>query len=212
MSNKLTAALFVALLSTPFLHAEIVTYSSQSQFDAQGTIAYSTSFTCGTGFCFEPNPWTIGGVTYTTGDNLVVGLDSGYGNAVGVFVYGGWTPMTGTIQTSPTEDMFGFDLASLGGTSPMDITLSTNLGTYSYSDVTVPNVDTGMQFFGYIATPGEYLTGFNIASVDGVGYAPAITDVELGNAGSVVPEPGTFLMMGSGLLGLAGVLRRKLAR
>lgn len=212
MSHKLTAALFVALLSTPFLHAGIVTYSSESQFDAQGTIAYNTSFTCGTDFCSEPNPWTIGGVTYTTGDNLVVGQGSGYGNLVDVFAYNGWTPVTGTIQTSPTEDMFGFDLASLGGTSPMDITLTTNLGTYSYTDLTVPNVDTGMQFFGFVATGGEYLDGFNIASVDGTGNGPVINDVELGNAGSVVPEPGTFLMMGSGLLGLAGVLRRKLAR
>ncbi|GEM_PF-5793738 len=41
-------------------------------------------------------------------------------------------------------------------------------------------------------------------------YARDITFVPLGEAGSEVPEPGTMLLVGTGVLGLVGALRRRL--
>jgi hypothetical protein len=212
MSSKLKVTLFVVMLaSATFLHAGITTYSSQSLFDAQGTIAYNTSFSCSSGnFCFPGNPYTIGGVTYNATQNVIAGAGGAYSNSVAVLLNNYWSPLPGTIETSPTHDMFGFLLGSLGGTSLMDITIDTNLTSYTYSGLSVPNVSSGLQFFGYISTGGEYLTGFNLVSEIGAGDAPAITNVEVGNSNSAVPEPGTFLMLGSGIVGLAGVLRRKL--
>ena len=52
----------------------------------------------------------------------------------------------------------------------------------------------------------EYFTGFSILSENGTGWAPGLTDVELG--ATITPEPGTLLMLGSGVLGLAAVIRR----
>lgn len=200
--------LLVLVASASLLHASITTYSNLATFNAQGTIVYNTDFSsCPVGYCSPGDPYTIGGVTYTTGTNLIVGLGTGYGNSVPVFVNDFWTPLPASIETSPTHDMLGFLLGSLGGTSPMEITVYTNLTSYSWTGVSVPNVNTGLQFLGCV-TSGEYLTAFKIASVNGQGYAPAITNVEIGD--STVPEPGTFVMLGSGVLALAGVVRRRL--
>jgi hypothetical protein len=109
--------------------------------------------------------------------------------------------LTGTID--PGYGMFGFDLGSLGETSPMTLSISTTLGTYTFSSLVVPNVSTGLVFEGFVAGAGEYFTSFSISSDAGIGSAPAITDVSLGS----VPEPTTVLMLGIGLMGMAGLRR-----
>jgi hypothetical protein len=48
------------------------------------------------------------------------------------------------------------------------------------------------------------VTNLGCSSNDGVGLVTTFS------TGSTVPEPSTFLMLGSGILGLAGVLRRKM--
>jgi hypothetical protein len=53
--------------------------------------------------------------------------------------------------------------------------------------------------------PGNYNFTLNYAECCG---APAVLVTNLGTA---TPEPGTLLMLGSGVLGLAGVVRRKLS-
>jgi len=202
--------LFLLLTSATLLHAGLVTYSDQPIFDAQGIIAYNTSFTCRAGFCLPGDPWTIGGVTYTSGSNLIIGPDVGYGNSVPLLTYDYWSPVPATIETSPGFNMLGFRLGTLGASSLMNITVDTNLTSYSFVNETVPNSDAGLQFFGFVATGGEYLTGFTIASVNGRGSGPGITNVELGNAGNTAPEPSSVLLLASSGLGLVGLLRRRL--
>lgn len=64
-------------------------------------------------------------------------------------------------------------------------------------------------FFGVVAdmNVGRIVIYENANDVDDVGY----DDFQLANVRGQVPEPGSMLLFGSGLLALAGVLRRKLA-
>jgi hypothetical protein len=69
--NKLTTFLGLTVLMAVQTEASLVNYSSESSFDAQGTIVYDSFFNdFGTGFGFPGNPFTRGGVTYNSTQNL----------------------------------------------------------------------------------------------------------------------------------------------
>jgi PEP-CTERM motif len=197
--------------------AGIVTYTSEPLFQSQGAILQNTNWDSFTGAVFNPgNPYTIGGVTYTSGRQTIVGPAFGYGNAQPVLVSEFWSPLPGTISTSPdTFDMFGFNIGLLGSTSLVDIQLGTNLGSYSFLGLSFPNVAAGLAFQGFITdNPAEYFTSFILTSQGGSGSAPAITDVQLGQAGETqtIPEPSTLSLLACGVLGLALRCRVRPAR
>jgi hypothetical protein len=50
----------------------------------------------------------------------------------------------------------------------------------------------------------EPLTGFQ------TGFSPLVEGMSFNFAQTIVPEPGTLVMFGTGVLGLAGLLRRKM--
>jgi PEP-CTERM motif len=124
----------------------------------------------------------------------------------------------------------GFTVNSFGQhdftTYPTDITLTNVLG----QDVMfIPASFNGYQLV--VNSGGSAITGFSVAFNDIAGFVPSdvsfdATDVWINlqgltttpgldlqldlNFGSTVPEPGTLIMFGSGVLGLAGMLRRKI--
>jgi hypothetical protein len=70
-------------------------------------------------------------------------------------------------------------------------------GQHYYCDAT----QTGSCFAGETVVPISVFSSFQNASRSG--------NVVIGTAGSSVPEPGTLMMFGSGIVGLAGILRRR---
>ncbi len=54
-------------------------------------------------------------------------------------------------------------------------------------------------------TPGKWISHIDVEDLNGGDFA--IAELRQGNS---VPEPGTLLMFGSAVLGLAGMIRRKL--
>ena len=173
-----------ALASTASSIPGVDVVGDRSTFNASGDITYNYGYEdFGTQFSFPGDPWTKDGVTYTTGANLVVGTSTGYNPVSNVFTYNNWTPVTGSIETVPENfNMFAIDLAYLGRNDPIDVILSTNLGSYSFLDLSVPIVSSGQDFYGFIlTTSGEYFTGFSISS-NGSGSAPVIDNVTLGQA------------------------------
>ncbi len=87
----------------------------------------------------------------------------------------------------------------------MDITIFTDLTSYTFLDEVVPNVSQGSRFFGFESMPGELITGFSIAS-EGTGAFPGLDNVTLGRVS--VPEPTTLLLLGLGLAGLGFARKR----
>jgi hypothetical protein len=211
MMKKFMTCLFLILallLVAGGAQATLTIYTDRTAFSSQGTIQYNYDFSdvvLTNNLYFAPNPWTTHGVTYTTGDNLVVGPGFGYGNAVNVFLYNNWTPLTATFVNNYT--MFAADIGVLGYTSPLDLQLTTNLQVYTYNGLVVPNVNTHNFFFlGGVLTGGEYFISGRIDSQYGPGSAPAITNATVGYTG-VAPLPPSLLLFGSGLAGLAGLRR-----
>ena len=78
-------------------------------------------------------------------------------------------------------------------------------GTYWAS--VVPDLGFPPQWGWATATGGNgYQCFFGTCGLTGVGFAYAID----GTAVNTTPEPGTLIMLGTGILGLAGTLRRKI--
>ena len=195
------------LLASAPASANVTQIGSQAAFSASGTIAFNSNFDdFGTGFGFPGDPFTRGDVTYHSASNLTWGSSTGYTTTQPLIGNNFWTPVLGDIASGPRYSLFGFDIGTYN-TSPITITLFTDLGSYVYPNLTIADSAAGMlQFMGFAAT-GEYFTGFDITAVNGPGNLAGITNVQVGHGGPV-PEPASMALLGVGLLGL-GLISRK---
>jgi hypothetical protein len=138
----------------------------------------------------------------TGGDDNVVGVINNSSSAI-----------TSLNLSSATFDIFGFDGDGVCGFPSFaagSVTCGTTQGSsannnYLPGDVTATNISASdmsgtINFIGGIAPGG---TGF-FSLEDPVDLNLVITPG--------VPEPGTLLMMGTGIAGFAGMLRRKFAK
>lgn len=135
----------------------------------------------------------LGSVTFTTG-----ALASGNGDASTAFAGGG----SFIITVGSTTWFSGqFDCST---TNSCEWTLSTLAnGTHSYS---LRGTLTGTLSNG-TAVQGATL---QLTINTGKGFFNGSTTISSGDTNIVAPEPGTLTLMGTGLVGLAGLLRRKL--
>ena len=193
-----------------------------SSFNFTGTIGSSYS---------TPVTYSVGGQTLTFNDqtNLFELLQVGnnyYGTAFStgtIILYAGGfaspaAPINLSFSTPVTQ--FGFNAEDYqGGNYTISFTAydgATSLGTFQASGcdpllnacgVNSPNGT--LSFNGLTTTPGTVITSLVITdnSTDNIGLGP----ITFGTGTQApTPEPGTFALLGSGLLGCLGMMRRKL--
>jgi hypothetical protein len=229
ISNPLCVAVLglFALVATPSIYASsacpIPVSSNVGSDGSSGNLGldpgYATQATSGAAnaSCNVLITFNGNGSITTTNPNTAVSYDSGLDdNVVGVVNNTG-SAITSIHLSSSTFDIFGFDGDGICGgynfvTTVGSATCGANQGNpndynpagVSFSNIAGNDRSGTVNFLNGGIAPGG--TGF-FSLEDPVDLNLTVTP---GNPS--VPEPSTLLMMGTGIAGLAGALRRKFAK
>jgi hypothetical protein len=198
-----------AILSSGFARASVVTSLPGGTVYNPAPMEY-----------FGKGPETFGpGITWTSTDGSSVfaydapyGFGSNAGNGYwrglvmeGTDNYAATSIMTFTFS-SPVSSVGGFLNYSPGFADPFTIAVydgATLLESYDPT-INTGGADNAGAFYGFSEGSAD-ITSFTLAGSYG-----GITDLTLGGAGSATPEPGSFVLLGTGLVGLVSrKLRRK---
>jgi hypothetical protein len=158
-----------------------------------GTATFTTALATG---------FTSTSVTFGAGGSIVLVANAAMASATGGVIPNGAPLFTGSFSGPTTLSQINF---CTGTCNPATFNFHYNL-TGPVSGVLDSSV---LQYFNLGSSPGA--AGFFFSTQLGfIGPSDPYGTVENGGLSVVVPEPGTLALFGTGLIGVAGFIRRRL--
>jgi hypothetical protein len=215
MSNRVLLATVGLVLVSPFARASVI-YTDSTSWNAATPAATDIVFTS-VGFEQYVGP------AYSSGDVTIVGSggylfgwgpDGGQDLGIGDYLIGGYSQGSSVSETFSGENQaVGTNVSLYEASGTLDYEFTTNGGDNGSGSVDVVNGQ--LDFIGIVADSGDWVTSLTVdLPVQlGTGYGNiAIGNVEYGDPASSTPEPGSVALLGSGMVGLAVCLRRRVQR
>jgi hypothetical protein len=191
-----SAAAQTAFLAAAGLLSPVGTIDFENQ-----PLGYSANFTAAPGVSVALTGPNYGdgysGISTTTFGNVY-----GFNTTPGGAKWLGFATGTATFTFASPTEYFGFWITGVQTVFTSTFTLDINGADAQTFNIPI-NVNGGAQYFGITDVGGSFTTA-TITNISNDAWG--IDDVSYNSA---VPEPSSLILLGSGILGLAGVVRRK---